>query len=153
MKILISSCLLGKNVKYSGSNNFSTDLVELLKKYKVEIIEICPEVLGDLTIPREPAEITSFSKRQVINKLGIDVSAEFINGAEKTLKIALDNKVNFAILKEKSPSCGSKFIYDGTFSGKLVKGRGITAELLLKNNIKVFSELDLEEIEKEIEKI
>lgn len=145
MKVLISSCLLGKNVKYSGGNNFSEKLIELLKKYNVKFIEVCPEILGGLTIPRLPAEII---EEKVINKNGISVTTEFKLGAEKTLKKALDNNIDFAILKEKSPSCGRNFIYDGTFSGRLISGQGLSAKLLLENGIEVFSEENLLEIEK-----
>lgn len=111
MKILISSCLLGKNVKYSGGNNFSKELTTLLKKYNVDIIEVCPEVLGGLRVPREPAEIVA---EKVLTREGISVSSEFIRGAELILEIAVVNNVDFAILKERSPSCGRNFIYDGT---------------------------------------
>ena len=147
MKILISSCLLGKNVKYSGGNNFSKELTTLLKKYNVDIIEVCPEVLGGLRVPREPAEIVA---EKVLTREGISVSSEFIRGAELILEIAVVNNVDFAILKERSPSCGRNFIYDGTFSGKLINGQGLSTKKLLENNIEVFSEEELEKIEKKL---
>lgn len=148
MKILISSCLLGKNVKYSGGNNLSKNLLELLKNYNVELIEVCPEVLGGLPVPREPAEIVA---EEIINKKGISVSKEFKKGAEAALKIAILNNVDFAILKERSPSCGKNFIYDGSFSGNLINGQGISTRKLLENGIEVFSEEEINKIEKKLE--
>lgn len=150
MKVLISSCLLGKNVKYSGGNNFSESLLKLLKKYNVEIIELCPEILGGLTVPREPSEIMD---EEVINKKGVLVSNEFKKGAESTLKIAILNNVDFAILKERSPSCGKNFIYDGSFSGNLIKGQGISTKKLLENGIEVFSEEEISKIEKKLKEL
>lgn len=150
MKVLISSCLLGKNVKYSGGNNLSKNLLELLKNYNVELIEVCPEVLGGLPVPREPAEIVA---EEIINKKGISVSKEFKKGAEATLKIAILNNVDFAILKERSPSCGSSYIYDGSFSGKVIGGQGFTTRKLNEENIIIFSEENLEEIEKYLKEL
>lgn len=130
--VLISACLLGVNCKYSGGNNY-TKQVELLKE-KYNLIPICPEIYGGLETPREPSEIVD---SRVLNKKGIDVTYQFKKGAEETLKLAEFYKVKLAILKEKSPSCGFEEIYDGTFSGKLKKGNGITAELLFQNGIKI----------------
>ncbi|MBQ3437131.1 MAG: DUF523 domain-containing protein [Fusobacterium sp.] len=144
-KILISSCLLGANVKYSGGNNFSQNLIDLLSKYEIQLIPICPEVSGGLSIPRIPAEI---SGDDIKNNQGKSVMKEFSCGAEKALKLAQENKVALAILKERSPSCGSNYIYDGTFSGTLIRGVGLTAKILRKNNISVFSEENLLEIER-----
>lgn len=150
MKVLISSCLLGKNVKYSGGNNFSKKILELLKKYNVDIVEVCPEVLGGLTIPREPAEIVN---DEIINRKGISVSKEFKKGAESTLRIAILSKVDFAILKERSPSCGKNFIYDGNFSGSLIRGQGISTKKLIENGIEVFSEEEIDKIEKKLKEL
>ncbi len=127
MKILISSCLLGDNVKYSGGNNFNQNLIDLLEKYDFEIIKVCPEVMGGLSTPRTPAEII---KNKVITKIGED------------------DKVDLVILKENSPSCGVNKIYDGTFSNILIEGRGLTAEKLFSEEIKIFSEKELDKIEK-----
>lgn len=148
MKVLISSCLLGKNVKYSGGNNLSKNLLELLKNYNVDLIEICPEILGGLPVPREPAEIVA---GEIINRKGISVSKKFKKGAEAALKIAILNNVDFAILKERSPSCGKNFIYDGSFSGNLINGQGISTRKLLENGIEVFSEEEINKIEKKLE--
>lgn len=144
-KVLISACLLGENVKYSGGNNFSKDLIEILNKYNIEFIKVCPEVDAGLSTPREPAEILG---NNIITKNGKFVTSEFKKGAELSLKKAKESNIAFAILKEKSPSCGSNFIYDGTFSGKLISGEGYTAKILRENNFKIFSENDLSEIER-----
>ena len=145
IKVLISACLLGDNVKYSGGNNLTPKLVTLLKKYNVDIVKVCPECFGGLPIPRVPSEI---KENKVFSKDNRDVTEEFLIGAEKTLKIAKENEVNFAILKKRSPSCGSTYIYDGNFSGKIIEGQGITTRKLSEENIKIFSEENLEEIKK-----
>lgn len=132
---MVSACLLGDNVKYDGNNNLNNRLIEFLKNY--EVIKVCPEVLGGLSIPRSPSEIKN---DKVINKEGIDVTKEFILGASKTLNIAKENNIKIAILKKNSPSCGSGMVYDGTFSHHLVNGDGITAKLLKDNGIMVFNE-------------
>ena len=135
MKIMVSACLLGDNVKYNGSNNKNDELINFLKDY--EVIKVCPEVMGGLSIPRIPAEIRD---NKVINKENIDVTKEYLLGAEKTLKIAQDNDIKIAILKKNSPSCGSNEIYDGTFTNTLIPGGGITAKLLKENDILVLDE-------------
>lgn len=145
IKVLISACLLGDNVKYSGGNNLTPKLVTLLEKYNVDIVKVCPECFGGLPIPRVPSEI---KENKVFSKDNRDVTEEFLIGVEKTLKIAKENDVNFAILKERSPSCGSTYIYDGNFSGKIIEGQGVATRKLNEENIIVFSEENLEEIEK-----
>ena len=145
IKVLISACLLGDNVKYSGGNNLTPELIALLEKYNVDIVKVCPECFGGLPIPRVPSEI---KENKVFSKDNGDLTEEFLVGAEKTFKIAKENDVNFAILKERSPSCGSTHIYDGTFSGNIILGQGITTRKLNEENIIVFSEENLEKIEK-----
>lgn len=135
MKIMVSACLLGDNVKYDGNNNYNQELVDFLKDY--EVIKICPEIFGGLDIPRIPAEIL---QDKVINKEGRDVTNYFNEGALKTLEIAKKNNVTVAILKRNSPSCGFNTIYDGTFTHNIIKGDGITAKLLNENGIKVLNE-------------
>ena len=135
MKIMVSACLLGYNVKYDGKNNLNNDLVDLLKDY--EVITICPEVMGGLTIPRVPSEIKD---GKVINEKSVDVTNEFILGAEKTLEIAKENDIKIAILKKNSPSCGYGTIYDGTFTHTKISGDGITAKLLKENGIIILNE-------------
>ena len=127
----MSACLLGKNVKYNGKNNFSSKLVDMLKD--AEVIEICPEVLGGLPIPRDPAEIVD---GEVINNKGISVDSEFRKGAQKALEIIKKEGVELVVLPSRSPSCGKGYIYDGTFSSKLIKADGIFVRLLEENGIK-----------------
>ncbi len=140
--IIISACLAGINCKYNGENNKNNKVINLLKEGKA--ISLCPEVLGGLEIPRSPCEIVMENKKKkVINKKGIDKTTEFYKGAKKTLEIAKIVGAEKAILKSKSPSCGVGKIYDGDFSGKLIDGNGITADLLIKNGIEVISEKNL----------
>ncbi|SHJ73295.1 Uncharacterized conserved protein YbbK, DUF523 family [Anaerobranca californiensis DSM 14826] len=146
-KIVISSCLLGACTKYDGGHNKKEQILK--KLVNMEIISLCPEVLGGLPTPRPPAEIIGgdgFSvlkgNCKVLNNLGEDVTENFIKGAKETLRICLDKGCQIAILKGNSPSCSNKFIYDGSFRGKKVLGLGVTAALLIENNIKVFSEED-----------
>ncbi len=133
-KLLVSACLLGENCKYSGGNNYTPD-VEALKE-KFDVIPVCPEQMGGLPTPRIPAERVG---EKVLTREGTDVTAEYRRGAEETLAIAKANGVKFAVLQERSPSCGSECVYDGTFSGKLIPGQGVTAQLLEENGIKVYS--------------
>ena len=137
MKIGVSACLLGRNVKYNGKNNFSPELVEKLKD--AEIIDICPEVLGGLPIPRDPAEIVD---GEVITNKGISVDYEFRKGAKRALEIIKNEGIELVILQSRSPSCGKGLIYDGTFSSKLIEGDGIFVRLLEENGIKA---MDIEE--------
>lgn len=136
---IISACLAGINCKYDGGNNYVPKIVQLLKEKKA--ILVCPEQMGGLTTPRLPSEIIcNGGDIKVVNIKGEDVTEEFIKGAEETLKIAKLIKAKCAILKSKSPSCGKGKIYDGTFQNKLVEGNGITANLLQKNGIIVYTE-------------
>ena len=132
--ILVSACLLGVNCKYSGGNNYSEEVMEFLRDY--EIIPICPEIMGGLPTPRPASEINGI---KVINVNDEDVTENFKRGAEETLKLAKLLGVKKALLKRKSPSCGSGEIYDGTFSGTLKVGDGITAQLLKENDIEVLT--------------
>lgn len=140
-KLLISACLIGTNCKYNGKNNY-LELVEELKK-KYELIPVCPEILGGLDIPRNPSEIKN---NKVISNKGIDVTKEFNLGAKSTLEITMNNNVKIALLKDGSPSCGSNYVYDGTFSKTKIKGNGITTILLKENGIKVFSENEISKL-------
>lgn len=128
MRIMVSACLLGENCKYSGGNNRHEKVLEYIKGH--EVISICPEVMGGLPTPRPPAEIVS---GEVINRLGVSVDREYRLGAEKALKLAREKQIDLAILQPRSPSCGTKEIYDGTFSGKRIPGMGVTAALLKEN--------------------
>lgn len=138
MKILVSACLLGKNCKYNGGNNLNQGVLDFIEGH--EVIGVCPEQLGGLSTPRLPAEIVDGI---VTNKEGVSVDNEFRKGAQSALAAALENKVNLAILQSRSPSCGVKEIYDGSFSGKKIKGQGVFAKLLSARGIKV---LDAENV-------
>lgn len=140
MKILVSACLLGKNCKYNGGNNLNQGVLEFIEGH--EVIGVCPEQLGGLSTPRLPAEIVD---GVVTNKEGVSVDAEFRKGAQSALAAALENKVDLAILQSRSPSCGVKEIYDGSFSGKKIKGQGVFARLLVAHGIKVLDAEDIAE--------
>ncbi|ATD31018.1 DUF523 domain-containing protein [Macrococcoides bohemicum] len=145
--ILISSCLIGEYVRYDGGSQGVTRLIELINEGKA--IHACPELLGGLNVPREPAEIIGGDgfdvldgKAKVLTVSDKDVTEAFLKGAEATLKILLAENVDTVILKANSPSCGNKQIYDGTFSGIKKQGAGVTSALLERNGIKVMSEQD-----------
>lgn len=136
--ILVSSCLLGEPCRYDGKSYRDEDTIEYLKEK--EYIKVCPEVLGGLETPRDPAEKQIINGEvRIVNCKGVDVTMQFLKGAEETLKIAKENHCNKAILKAKSPSCGCGKIYDGSFTGRLIEGNGITAELLIKEGITIKS--------------
>lgn len=148
--ILVSACFIGLDTKYSGGSNANNLLMEYCKKGV--FIPVCPEQIGGLGTPRTPSEITGGSgedvisgKARVVDCNGMDRTYEYIKGAGEVLKLINLFPINAAILKEKSPSCGSKYIYDGTFKGKIREGQGVTSALLRKNNIPVFSERELTE--------
>lgn len=140
-KILVSACLLGENCKYNGGNNKNEKVLELERYF--DIVPICPECFGGLAIPREPSEIVG---DRVLSRLGEDVTEQFISGAEQALYVAREANCCVAVLKERSPSCGCGEIYDGSFSSKTCKGNGITAQLLLDNEIQVFGESDVQRV-------
>ena len=135
---LCSACLLGIKCRYDGNVKKNNKVIKLTKKEV--LIPVCPEQLGGLTIPRESTEI---KKGKVFTQSGKDVTENFQKGAQEVLKIVKLLDIKEAIFKTKSPSCGSGQIYDGTFSGKLTQGDGITTRLLKKNNIKIITEEEL----------
>ncbi len=134
-KLLISGCLLGKKVRYDGCHKKLDCIDQLFKTF--EIYSACPEVLGGLPIPRLPSEVKG---KHVIDTNGCDVTAYFKRGAEEALKICKKNSIKIALLKERSPSCATKVMYDGSFTGGLIDGMGITTRILKENGISVFSE-------------
>ena len=140
---MISACLAGENCKYNGGNNFDEKLMGLLNGH--DVIAVCPEVLGGLPVPRAPGEICS---GVVKNPNGTSVDAQYRHGAEKALEIARNEKVSFAILQPRSPSCGVGRVYDGTFSRNLVDGNGVFASKLIENGITAVNADRIEEIEK-----
>lgn len=136
--IAVSACLLGNNCKYNGKNNYNETVINSIKDKN--IIKICPELLTGLPIPRNPVEILN---NKIISKDGKDLTEIFYQGVDKAWNILRDKKIDLAVLKANSPSCGSGKIYDGTFTHKLVDGYGIFAKLLYDKGIMVISEQDL----------
>ncbi|GAA3936180.1 DUF523 domain-containing protein [Litoribacillus peritrichatus] len=147
IKILVSACLLGSKVRYNGTDKKAQndDFEWLLSNH--EIIPLCPEVAAGLPTPRPPAEIqfgtgedVLTSKANVMGNDGVDVTAEFIRGAHIALEVCLAEGIQYAVLTELSPSCGSSDVYDGRFSGKTVPGAGVVAALLKQHGIRVFNQ-------------
>ena len=136
--LIVSACFLKDGFKYDGTNNIRDEIKQLENKY--ELVLVCPEVFGGLSTPRLPSEQKG---NQVFMNNGKDVTNEFNLGAKKCLDIALQNKVKKALLKAKSPSCGYKQIYDGTFTHTISEGNGVFAKLLIENNIEIYTEEDL----------
>lgn len=141
--ILVSACLLGEKCKYSGQSNYSQAVVEFLKGAGAGIVPVCPEVLGGLPTPRTPAEIRD---GRVITSDGLDVTKKYVKGAQGTLLIAQKKGCLRAVMKERSPSCGSGFIYDGSFTKKTVPGDGIAVRLLREAGILVYGESALPDV-------
>ena len=144
MRILISGCLLGVCCRYDGASKPHPLAEELSKKH--ELVPVCPEQLGGLATPRLPAERQG---DRIVAKSGVDVTAQYRRGAEESLKICRLLGCDAAVLKERSPSCGSGEIYDGTFSKSLTAGDGMTAALLKENGIRVIGESQIAEFLKE----
>ena len=138
MKIMVSACLAGENCKYNGGNNRNEKILQLMADN--EVVTVCPEQMGGLPTPRVPAEICD---GVVTAKDGRIVDDEFRAGAAKCLEIALKEQPDLIILQSRSPSCGVKQRYDGTFSGTLIPGRGVTAELLVQHGFHVVDVEDL----------
>lgn len=145
MNVLVSSCFKYPT-RYDGKTQDKAEMkkiIKLLRQHKITIIYTCPEQLGGLPTPRNPAEIVN---DKVVDTNGNNVTCEFTKGAEQSLKIVKDKNIRLAILKEGSPSCGSNFIYDGTHQGRKKRGSGLTAKLLIENAVTVYSENDYKEI-------
>ena len=152
---IVSSCLIGNNCKYNGGNNYNEDVVEFCRNH--EVILVCPETSGGLKAPRMPAEQQYINASdgnleiRVIDKEGNDLTGNFHKGAVVSLELALKQadelgeEIEGAILKANSPSCGSDNIYDGTFTGTLISGDGIFANLLKERGIPVMSEKNFKE--------
>lgn len=143
-KILISACLVGDKTRYDGKGCYNPLVKELLTKY--ELVPFCPEVEGGLKTPRKKNER---SRNEVYNEDYVKVTKEFNLGASKALSICKYLNIKVAILKEDSPSCGTHTIYNGLFQDRKVRGMGITAELLKKNNIRTISENEITDFLKE----
>lgn len=137
--VLVSACLLGEPCRYDGKAQPCDAVIEMAETR--ELVPVCPEAAGGLPAPRAPSEIQPDGR--VVDAEGIDRTAAFEAGARETLRIAIAHGCKQAILKENSPSCGVRAIYDGTFSGKLVPGKGKTAALLEEADIGVHSDQEL----------
>ena len=139
--LLISACLLGCACRYDGKSKPHPLAVELARRGLA--VPVCPEQLGGLPTPREPSERRADT---VVSRSGADVTAQFRRGAEQALHLARLYGCKAAVLKERSPSCGKGQIYDGTFTGTLTAGDGVTAELLTAGGIKVYGESELKKL-------
>lgn len=142
----VSACLGGCPVRYDGRDQRVAEIEQLVKQH--EAIMICPEVIGGLPIPRDPAEIVGgdgfdvwHGQAKVLTNQGEDVTEMFKRGAITAFKKLQTQGIDTLILKEKSPSCGSQWIYDGTFSGTKIKGVGVATAYFLDNGIQVYSEI------------
>lgn len=144
MNILVSACLLGVRCRYDGASKPHPLAEELAKHH--ELIPVCPEQLGGLATPRPPAERQG---ERVVANTGADVTEQYRRGAEEALRLCRLFDCEAAVLKERSPSCGHGAVYDGTFTGTLVAGDGMTAELLIAHGIPVYGESRLADLLKE----
>ena len=150
-KILVSACLVGERVRYNGIvKSFESHVLESWNRRGYNMVAICPEVAGGLPVPRPSSEISNGDGNQVlkghkkvININGEEVTSYFLEGAQKTLELAGLLGIRLAILKEGSPSCGSSYIYDGSFSEIKKPGKGVATALLEENGIRVFSEREI----------
>ena len=145
MKIAVSACLLGENCKYSGGNNRSERLLsELAKHPEIEVIPVCPEVAGGLPTPRPPAEIVD---GEVVNDLGVSVDAEYRAGVAAEMARLEPHieagELAAAVLQSRSPSCGVHQVYDGTFTGRLISGKGLFAEALERRGVRIVDVADV----------
>jgi uncharacterized protein YbbK (DUF523 family) len=152
IKVLVSSCLLGEPVRYHGGDALCANGV--LERWRAEgrLVPLCPETAAGLPVPRPPAEIIGGEgadvlrgQAQVGDGVGNDVTADFLRGARSVLAAARGNGVRAAVLKDGSPSCGTTYIYDGSFRGQRSAGQGVTASLLSEAGIRVFSDRQFEE--------
>ena len=146
VKVVVSACLLGENCKYSGGNNRCDRLIERLsERPDIEVIPVCPEVAGGLPTPRPPAEIVD---GEVVNNQGVSVDAEYRAGIaaemERLAPMIDAREVTAAVLQSRSPSCGVREVYDGTFTGRLIPGQGLFAEALAQAGVPLIDAADVE---------
>lgn len=154
-KVLVSSCLLGRKVRYDGSYKLAGHPVLLRWLEEGRVVSICPEVAVGFPVPRQPAEMTTGSGDDVLNgegrvveQTGADVSELYIKGAAASLELARQHQCEYAVLTDGSPSCGSSFVYDGSFQGKTMSGNGVTASLLRRVGITVFNQNQIDELDR-----
>ena len=141
MKILVSACLLGLRCRYDGQSNPNAAVLALGEKHT--LVPCCPEQLGGLPTPRSPSE---WQGDRIVNKLGQDVTAQYLRGGEEAVSLARTLGCEAAVLKERSPACGSREIYDGSFSGVLLPGEGSAARALRAAGIPVYGESELDKL-------
>ncbi len=158
-KILVSRCLLGQRVRYDGGAHGPFAVLERWQQ-EGRVVPLCPEVAGGLPTPRAPAEIAGGQGAQVLDGRipvltvdGEDVSAAFVAGAEQALALVAQHAIGIALLKARSPSCGNRENYDGSFSGIKVAGEGVTAAALCRAGVQVFSEEELAAAEAALRKL
>ena len=132
---------MGIHCRYNGERKAIPEIGALMEKY--ELIPVCPETLGGLPTPRDPSEILG---EKVLAKSGKDVTAEYLLGAEEALRIGKMFGAKKALLKAKSPSCGHNIIHDGSFSGGLIAGNGVTAKLLFENGFEIYDETEVDKL-------
>jgi len=151
-EVLVSACLIGENVRYNGRIKLHESGILADWKLRGRLVPFCPEVAGGLPVPRPCSEILYHDGSAVLNGharimniKGKDVTQYFLTGAQKALELARLHKIKLAVLKDGSPSCGSTYIYDGSFYGIKKPGKGVTTVLLEENSILVFSEREIPE--------
>jgi uncharacterized protein YbbK (DUF523 family) len=139
MKIeyVVSACLAGCKCRYDGKDNLCPKVKQLVEEGRA--VTVCPEVMGGMTTPRIPSERKD---GKIVNSIGEDNTSYFIKGVEKSIEIVKEHNIKKAILKAKSPSCGNKYIYDGTFSKTLIEGKGLLAEKLSEIGVEIYDEGD-----------
>jgi uncharacterized protein YbbK (DUF523 family) len=159
--VLVSACLLGEKVRYNGADKRCDDPIMMGWVREGRAVSVCPEVLGGLPVPRPPAEITEAAgglevlngRASVMGPAGENVSVQFRLGAEQALEMAQTRGIRMAVLKENSPSCGSRYTYDGSFSGTRVALPGVTAARLQEAGVRVFSEAQLGEAQEWLKRL
>jgi uncharacterized protein YbbK (DUF523 family) len=152
-RVLVSACLLGQPVRYDGGTVATEGGNLACWQMEGRVVPMCPEMAGGLPVPRLPAEIHGDGggaavlrgAARVVEHHGHDVTEAFVQGAQRALEAAREAGVQVAVLTERSPSCGSTFLYDGSFSSQLQPGEGVTAALLREHGIRVFSQHQLED--------
>ena len=145
MKIAVSACLLGEPCRFDGAAKPCAQVIDLGKRH--ELVPVCPECAGGLPTPRPASEIYAAAPAlRVVNMEGADVTAAFLAGAQRTLELVHAEGCELAVLKAKSPSCGSGLVYDGTFTRTLVPGWGVAARLLADDGIPVMDETQAKSI-------
>ncbi|MBS6955844.1 MAG: DUF523 domain-containing protein [Enterocloster asparagiformis] len=147
MNILVSACLLGVNCRYNGGGELAPGILELMER--CHLVPVCPEIMGGLATPRTPAERRD---GRVVTGDGQDVTGAYARGAEEAVRLAKLYRCRYALLKERSPSCGSGRIYDGTFTRKLIPGDGVTAARLRDEGVAVYGESAIRQLLSDIER-